>query len=460
MRPLCTSTLLCFGMLCVLVSARAQQPGTESPVPAGVTQEALDKLLIRLAADESRIKELEEKLTQQSQSPAAPASAPVPATAAPLSTATAEPAAAPSPATAVASEPSVDTEASADSDAHAHMVELPGGGPTLKIRGFFDFNFGVGTDANPLIFPLGAPAHSTFQMGEFDLMTSSKLSDRLSFMSEIVFGTDATNTLGIDIERFLLSYKASKYFEAGFGRYHTSIGYYSTAFHHGTWFQTATGRPFMYFFEDSGGLLPVHSVGVSLTGLVPGTDSLGLHWVAEIGNGRASSNLAPEPVQNFYSDRNHKAYNLAAYIAPEWLRGLQVGGSYYRDRITPPGITPADQSIGSLYAVYITPTWEFMNEGVLLRNHVEDGGRTFNTPLAYTQLSRKFGAWRPYFRYQYVNSPANDPINIYTGRYMGPSVGMRWDFSDYAAFKLQYNRLDQRSQKPGNGLDAQLAFTF
>ncbi len=215
-------------------------------------------------------------------------------------------------------------------------------------------------------------------------------------MSEIVFGADATNVLSIDIERYLLSYKANKYFEASFGRYHTSIGYYSTAFHHGTWFQTATGRPFMYFFEDSGGMLPVHSVGVSLTGLVPGTDRLGLHWVAEIGNGRASSNLAPEPVQNFYSDRNHKAYNLAAYIAPEWLRGLQVGGSYYRDRIIPPGIAPADQTIGSLYAVYMTPTWEFMNEGVLLSNRIENGGRTFNTPLAYTQLSRKFGAWRPY----------------------------------------------------------------
>ncbi len=460
MRPLYTRTLLYLGMLSVSVSARAQQVDREPPRAPGVTQEALDKLLIRLSADESRIKELEEKLARQSQSPATPASVSVPATAVPLTTVSAAlpapAAAAPSPETD-GTEPSVDT---ADSDTHAHMVELPGGGPTLKIRGFFDFNFGVGTDANPLIFPVGPPAHSTFQMGEFDLMTSSKLSERLSFMSEIVFGADATNLVGIDIERFLLSYKVSKYFEAGFGRYHTSIGWYSTAFHHGTWFQTATGRPFMYFFEDSGGLLPVHSVGVSLSGLIPGTDSLGLHWVAEIGNGRASSNLAPEPVQNFYSDRNHKAYNLAAYIAPEWLRGLQAGGSYYRDRITPPGITPADQSIGSLYAVYITPTWEFMNEGVLLQNHVEDGGRTFNTPLAYTQLSRKFGAWRPYLRYQYVNSPANDPINIYTGRYMGPSVGVRWDFSDYAAFKLQYNRLDQRGVKPGNGLDAQLAFTF
>ena len=68
--------------------------------------------------------------------------------------------------------------------------------------------------------------------------------------------------------------------------------------------------------------------------------------------------------------------------------------------------------------------------------------------------------WRPYFRYQYVNSPAGDPVNLYTGRYMGPSVGLRYDFADYAAFKLQYNRLEQRAVAASNGLDAQIAFTF
>ncbi len=460
MHALYTATLLCVGTILGLMPASAQDAGNQSTPFDGASRDVFDRLLVRLAADEARIKELEGKLadhTGQPSNPENPLSASSPAPQADTVTVSPKPQAARS--APVPSESSSDTDAP-DSNAHAHMIELPGGGPTLNIRGYFDFNFGVGTDANPLVFPLGVPPHTTFQMGEFDLMTSSQLSNKLSFMSEIVFGADATNALSIDIERYLLTYRASKYFEASFGRYHTSIGYYSTAFHHGTWFQTATGRPFMYFFEDSGGILPVHNVGVTLTGLVPGTDSLGLHWVAEIGNGRASNNLAVEPVQNFYSDRNHKAFNLAAYIAPQWLSGLQVGGSYYRDRITPPGVTPADQTIASLYAVYVTPTWEFMNEGVLLSNRIENGGRTFNTPLTYTQLSRKFGAWRPYFRYQYVNSPANDPINIYTGRYMGPSVGLRWDFSDYAAFKLQYNRLDQRNTKPGNGLDAQLAFTF
>ena len=458
MRRLHPRVLILCLVVAVAVTLHAQEP---QPNPAGGgSQPTLDQVLGRLAAAEARIQELERRLAVQNGQVSDSANASAAAATGFATESKPNPApAAPSPAPALVPASASDSSAEQASDPHEHVVELPGGGPTLKIRGFFDFDFGVGSDANPLVFPLGIAPHNGFQMGEFDLMTSSRLSDKLSFMSEIVFSSDVTNTMGIDIERFLLQYSPSKYFEAGFGRYHTSIGYYNTAFHHGTWFQTATGRPFMYFFEDGGGILPVHSTGVTLTGLVPGTDSLGLHWVAELSNGRASNNAA-EAAQSFSTDKNHKAYNLAGYIAPQWLNGFQAGASLYRDRMFPPGSKPVDQTIASVYGVFITPTWEFMNEGVLLRNRVENGGRTFDTPLAYTQLSRKFGAWRPYFRYQYVNSPGDDPVNAYRGLYMGPSAGLRWDFSEYAAFKLQYNRLDQRSAKPANGLQTQLAFTF
>ena len=338
-------------------------------------------------------------------------------------------------------------------------MQLPGGGPVLKIRGFADFNLGFGSDANPLIFPLPPPIHNGFQIGEFDLFLSSKLSKQVSFLSELIIGADQTNFWGLDIERMQISYKPSHYFEISGGRYHTSIGYYNTTFHHGTWFQTAVGRPFMYFFEDSGGVLPVHSVGVTATGLVPHTDALGLHWIAEVGNGR-SSDPAGQPVQNFFADKNHKDFNVAAYIKPQALPGLQIGGSFYRDRLVPFGIPHVDQNIGSFYVVYTNSTWEFLNEAVWMHNKMDGALRAFNSPLAYAQVSRKFGMYRPYFRFQYLNIPNNDPVSIYTGRYEGPSGGLRMDFTDYAAVKIQYNRLYQRGPAPENGVDMQVAFTF
>lgn len=180
--------------------------------------------------------------------------------------------------------------------------------------------------------------------------------------------------------------------------------------------------------------------------------------MAEVGNGRSSSPIG-QPVQNFYADKNHKDFNVATYIKPQWIPGLQVGGSYYRDRLVPALVPHVTQQISSAYAVFTDSAWECFNEIVLMHNQ-PDGMKSYNSPLAYTQLSRKFGRYRPYFRYQYMNIPNNDPVSIYTGRYEGPSVGLRMDFTAYAALKVQYNRLYQRGPEPEDGVDMQVAFTF
>lgn len=344
-----------------------------------------------------------------------------------------------------------------------HTMEIPGFGPALKIRGFLDFNFGLGDVANPLVSPLGAPSHATFQAGEFDLFITSKLSNSIDFLSEVILGADATNSFSVDIERYMLQYRPNDYFQIAAGRFHTAIGYYNTAFHHGTWFQKATGRPFLFLFEDSGGILPVHTVGVTTTGLMPGTGKLNLHWIAEVGNGRRS-NPNEQPVQNFLSDKDYKAFNLAFYVKPDWIPGTQFGASYYRDRLVPtPGGLPThvNQSITSAHAVYSSNEWEFFNEAVLIRNQADGQIRALDTPGFYSQLARRLAKnYWPYFRYQYVNVPKTDLVNPLVGRQNGPSVGIRWDFTNYAALKLQYNRLYERSLETKNGLDTQLAFTF
>ena len=61
---------------------------------------------------------------------------------------------------------------------------------------------------------------------------------------------------------------------------------------------------------------------------------------------------------------------------------------------------------------------------------------------------------------QYVRDHVGDPLNLLQGTYYGPSVGLRIDFAEYAAFKLQYNYLYQSTRMAGNGVNAQVAFTF
>lgn len=421
-------------------------------------------LLEKIDALEARVAELEAARSAPAPAPVEPpAAAALPAVGTPSTPPVLQPpasAAAPAPA---ASDPDM-------AGGMGHDMTLPGG-PVLKIRGFFDFNFGLGTVANPLIFPIlyngcntcenpETPAHSSFQAGEFDLFMTSKLSDNLTFLTEVVLGPDVSNEFGPDIERYSLTYKKNDYFSVSAGRFHTSIGYYNTAYHHGLWFSTAEGRPIMYLFEDSGGDLPVHMVGLNFSGAVPKTDKIGLHWIFEVGNGLSSDPRGTAAVQNFYSDRNYKATNLAAYIKPEFLSGLQIGGSWYHDHLDPVDSPKVTENIGSFYIVYLSSNWEFLNEAVILTNHLIGTTQTYRSPMAYVQFARKFGIYKPYFRYQYVNDANNDPINILRGEFYGPSVGVRIDFEEYAAFKLQYNHLFESGQLAGNGLNAQLAFAF
>jgi hypothetical protein len=310
----------------------------------------------------------------------------------------------------------------------------------------------------------------TFMFGSLDLFMTARISDKVSTLAEVLFIADNTNTISPDVERLLLTYRQSDYFVASVGRYHTWVGYYNTAFNYGEFLETTTDRPFMYAFDDQGGVLPMQEVGVNLTGKIP-SGNLGLHYVVELGNGRAWG-LNVQPAQNNQDANNSKSINGGLFIRPEKISGLQMGFSVRHDNLTIPGPAVAE-TIATVHAVYINNGYEILNEGMLVR-HVEDVGPVFTTTGFYTQFSRAFHAYRPYFRYQYFNAASNDPVYVYAspndyspptvngfvGRVNGPSVGIRYDFTAHSAFKLQYDRISERDLPTTNGLTAQVAFTF
>jgi hypothetical protein len=331
----------------------------------------------------------------------------------------------------------------------------------LRVRGFGDINFHGDTQKGNT---------TSFTLGQLNLFVTSDISEKFKFLGEIVFEGGPDNIYGvtrgennvfqIDIERFLLQYSYNDYFNLTAGRYHTAIGYYNTAYHHSTWFQTATGRPFLFQFEDRGGILPVHTVGVSASGAIP-SGALGLHYVAEVGNGRASRNpFLDEPVQNVIDDQNHKAYNLALFARPEAIPGLQAGFSVYRDVLAPNESPRIGETILAAHAVYIRPNFEWLNEAMVVRHAPLGQSHIFQTPGFYTQISKRFGAYRPYFRYQYVNGSDHEPIFPDVGRRQGPSAGLRFDASESVALKLQYDYTTIRNQQAINALALQVGFTF
>ena len=324
------------------------------------------------------------------------------------------------------------------------------GSTLMRIRGFGDVDLRGGNQKGTT---------TSFALGQLDLFVTSDVSEKFKFLSEIVFEADQQNNFGVDVERLLMQYSPNDYFNLAAGRYHTAIGYYNTAYHHSTWLQTATGRPFLFQFEDNGGILPIHNVGVTASGLIP-SGALQLHYVAEVGNGRASSSPFAEPVQNVVDENNGKAVNFALFAKPEAVRGLQVGFSAYHDHLTPVHAANIGELIFDAYGVIVRPNFEWLNEALLIRHAPEGSSRVFNTPGFYTQFSKRFGSWRPYFRYQYVNASDSEPVFPTVGLQEGPSVGLRFDASESVALKLQYDRTMLRHQPSFNTLGLQLGFTF
>jgi hypothetical protein len=330
--------------------------------------------------------------------------------------------------------------------------------PRLKLNVFGDLGFRA-TDRHTAI-------SNSFSIGSLDLFMTSRLSNNVSLLGEALFISTSTNDIQADVERLVMQYHASPYFNFGIGRFHSSIGYYNTAFHQGEWFQTAIGRPFMYQFDDSGGPLPLQEVGITTSGLLP-SGKMGLHYVVEMGNGRAHL-IGSNPAQNNTDTNNGKSFNVAMFAQPSWVPGAQIGFSIYHDYLTFSDNINHSELISTAHIVYANSTYEVLNEGMLVRHVGSSTGApgVFHTPAFYTQVSRKFRSYRPYFRYEYINAGEGEPIygdptdGPVVGRRNGPSFGLRWDFSEHAAGKLQYDRLDVRGQGSANGIGTQFAFTF
>ena len=388
-------------------------------VPAS-QDDATNQLLQRVRDLEAKVRQLEERQTSAA---AVPAAAPTPA-----------PAPEPVP---VVEQP----QANAVAD-------------RLKLLFFGNTGYQTGHFYGPT---------NSFELGEFDMFATARLTDRVSVLGEVLYTAGSNNSISLDVERLLLKYRQNDYFTASIGRIHTAIGYYNTAFNRGDYFQTAAGRPTIFEFDDQGGFLPLQDLGIVLNGQLP-SGQLGLNYVFEVTNGRVyGADL--QPAQNNNDANSSKAVNFGMSVKPDKVAGLTVGFSVRHDYLSDALNLHVSETIPVVYAVFTNSTYEWLNEGMLV-THKLPGGATFHTTGFYSQISRKVGHYRPYFRYDYVNAPANDPIYSdptefpVVGRINGPTVGMRWDFTRFTAFKLQYVREGTRGGLSTNGGSGQFDFTF
>lgn len=298
---------------------------------------------------------------------------------------------------------------------------------------------------------------ASFALGQLDLFLTSNLTDHLNILSELVFKAGNDNRYVINAERLLLKYTPGPYLTLGMGRYHTAIGFYNTAYHHGSWFETAVTRPTIFAYR--GGLIPIHDIGVMASGHIP-SGRFGLNYVFEIGNGQSSQSAAAEPTQNLIDENEGKAVNVGIFAKPESLSGLQVGFSTHRDRLHQANTPAVNQTTLAVHAVYLGQAFEWLTEAVAVRSARSTPAADTVSSGFYSQISHQFAGGRPYFRYQYVDANAADVAFRGLGHRYGPTIGLRYDLGKFAAVKAQYERTVRRGLPAVNGFASQLAFTF
>jgi hypothetical protein len=346
-----------------------------------------------------------------------------------------------------------DVSSAATPDLAASNPQIPEARRGIQFRGFGDVDLQAGNSGQS----------NGFQLGIFNLLMTSRVSDDVGFLGELVMEVGSNGTFQVEPERALLAYTPNDYFHANLGRYHTGIGYYNNAYHHGAAFlQTATGRPLLFAFDDQGGVLPIHKIGLSLTGRVP-SGALGLNYIAEMGYGPSShagmDMSGSNQMMTVTDGHNGRAFNLGFFARPLPWHPVQFGFDVYHADRTPMGMPSFGENIYAGHFVYLAPSFEFLNEAALIR-HSSDMMSSFNTLGFYTQLSQKWRAWRPFVRYNYLNAPEMEPIFMNTGRQNGPTGGLRYDVNESVALKLQFDHLDRRGLSAINTVTMQTSFMF
>lgn len=339
----------------------------------------------------------------------------------------------------------------------------------FEIKGFSDVNFIKSTlEGDP-------NRNGSFALGAIDLYVSELVTDHIEILTEIALENGIT-----DVERLQIGYIFNDALKIRAGRVHNALGYWNITFHHGTQMQTTIERPFFLKFEDDGGLLPVHLVGIwtagrySLGPIVLGYDLL-------IGNGSSIVNVrgpGTELSPNISSDDNkNKAVGFRLQVSPRFMSALKVMGSGSFSRVD--GYDPTGLHIVGVKQNILNASLIYDQEGEPLKLLAEvfwvkdkdqlTGRGDHTNTLYYVQLGYTlFDLIIPYVRYEQslIETPssteAGDPymeaLSAVDKRIA--LAGVRYELSAETALKGEYRRIHEEGLKNHSEFAVQWSFAF
>ena len=309
-------------------------------------------------------------------------------------------------------------------------------GQSTQIKGFLNVNAMYTSDTAK-----GDNNRAKFILGQYDLFITSQITDKISMLGESVFEWDGD--FGVDVERLYIKYTHDNHFAISAGKFHTPLGYWNNAFHHGLVIQPTIVRPDVLKFEDDGGILPVHETGVQLDAEHFTNANIGLNVL--ISNGLNSTPI---------SDANiGKA--VTANLHAEPIDNLILTASAYFNMAPGGFVNPQDIYVahdvrtqifnGSVAYMNGKLPVEFIAEYYSINQDVDTAGQHNKVTNAFVVYAGyKIKRFAVYASYESIMYP--DGIQYYVpNNTTNFIVGVRYKPSPLSVIKLQYRNYNTKA---------------
>ncbi|MEZ4466574.1 MAG: hypothetical protein R3F60_09925 [bacterium] len=294
--------------------------------------------------------------------------------------------------------------------------------------------------------------HPAFSIGTVDFFATTELSSRARVLTESVLEILDEGAV-FDLERLYAEFYFAPEFSIRLGRDHMPLGYYGQRFHHAQLFQLAAERPLVLGFEDEGGLLPAHVVGLTLMGTLSTGESLEIAYDLAVANGRGFN---ADDILN-HGDRNlGKAVLGRITVRPLAVDGLEIGVSGSFDRIAAGadegGVSSAlGEAIFNAFFAWRNSDIDLIAEYFMVNHAYDDsfaataGEQVSSTRLhaAFLQVGVPLGDWTPYARFEEIQRDEADLYFNASGSLVEArevTAGVRRSFGSRLVTKLQVAR--------------------
>jgi hypothetical protein len=309
----------------------------------------------------------------------------------------------------------------------------------LPVHGFADVGGGWSSGDDPIKL-------RGFNGGTLDLYLTPQFGERVKTLIELAVEYGQSGAVGLDIERMQIGYTLNDAATLWAGRFHTPFGLWNTSFHHGANLQTTIYRPRFLDFEDKGGVIPAHTVGLWASGRTAMAGGK-LTFDAFIGNGSTIRGRILD-FNGYTDDTSNKSVGFNLGYSPRGtFSGLTVGVHGLGSRVNAVDtanavISQTELRMLGAYAAYDADDWEVLSEYYNFRNGGYNGGPSHNSSAWFAQVGRTLGQWTPFVRYENAKLDAQDRYftsQAYGRAYKRASAGLRYALDPRSSLKLEFS---------------------